>query len=55
MECKKTGSAKTILFGLTGTGYFDMQAYASYLVGDMTNYIPSDQELAEGFKTLPKV
>jgi tryptophan synthase beta chain len=55
LECKKTGAQKTILFGLTGTGYFDMQAYASYLVGDMTDYAPSDQELEAGFKTLPKV
>ncbi|MCL2141930.1 MAG: TrpB-like pyridoxal phosphate-dependent enzyme [Methanimicrococcus sp.] len=55
LECKKTGSAKTILFGLTGTGYFDMQAYSSYFAGEMTNYSPSDQELAEGFKTLPQI
>ncbi|MDR0767183.1 MAG: TrpB-like pyridoxal phosphate-dependent enzyme [Methanosarcinales archaeon] len=53
--CKKTGEEKTILFGLTGTGYFDMQAYSSYLAGGMTDYIPSDAELEAGFCHLPNV
>lgn len=55
MECKKTGEEKTILFGLTGTGYFDMQAYSSYLAGKMTDYIPSDSDLEAGFNQLPNV
>lgn len=54
-RCAETGEEKTILFGLTGTGYFDMKAYESYLNGTMKNHIPSDEELAEGFKTLPNV
>ena len=45
LKCKETGEEKTILFGLTGTGYFDMTAYSSYLDGTMTDYIPTDEEL----------
>jgi tryptophan synthase beta chain len=45
IRCKETGEAKTILFGLTGTGYFDMAAYTSYLDGSMTDYIPTDEQL----------
>ncbi|MDL2233917.1 TrpB-like pyridoxal phosphate-dependent enzyme, partial [Ruminococcaceae bacterium OttesenSCG-928-L11] len=52
-RCKETGEAKTILFGLTGTGYFDMAAYTSYIEGTMTDYIPSDQDLEVGFASLP--
>lgn len=55
LECKKTGEEKTILFGLTGTGYFDMQAYSSYLAGEMADYVPSDAELEAGFSQLPHV
>lgn len=55
LKCKKTGEKKTILFGLTGTGYFDMSAYQSYLNGTMTDYIPTDEELQKGFYTLPEV
>lgn len=55
LECKKTGKEKTILFGLSGTGYFDMQAYSSYLAGAMTDDIPSDQDLEAGFSGLPNV
>ena len=40
LKCKESGEAKTILFGLTGTGYFDMTAYENYLTGKMTDYIP---------------
>ena len=47
LKCKESGEAKTILFGLTGTGYFDMTAYAAYRDGSMGNYIPSDEELAK--------
>ena len=53
--CKETGEAKTILFGLTGTGYFDMMAYTAYLEGNMTDYIPTDADLAIGFSLLPKI
>ena len=55
LKCKQTGEAKTILFGLTGTGYFDMQAYMSYLDGIMTDYIPTDEDLQVGFDALPKI
>jgi len=55
LRCKETGEKKTIVFGLTGTGYFDMSAYISYNDGSMTDYIPSDEDLDKGFSTLPKV
>ena len=55
IKCKETGEAKTILFGLTGTGYFDMQAYMQYNDKTMTDYIPTDKELEKGFKSLPKI
>ncbi len=55
VHCRETGEEKTILFGLTGTGYFDMVAYGRYNDGDMTDYIPSDEDLAKGFATLPKL
>ena len=55
LRCKETGEAKTILFGLTGTGYFDMTAYESYHDGKMNDYIPTDEELQKGFDSLPDV
>lgn len=55
LKCKETGETKTILFGLTGTGYFDMTAYSSHLNETMTDYIPTDEELEKGFDKLPKV
>ncbi|HWQ76346.1 MAG TPA: TrpB-like pyridoxal phosphate-dependent enzyme [Syntrophomonas sp.] len=55
LKCKEAGEAKTILFGLTGTGYFDMQAYTQYNEGTMTDYIPTDEDLQRGFDGLPKV
>jgi len=55
IKCRETGEEKTILFGLTGTGYFDMTAYNAYLSGTMTDYIPSDEDLQKGFDLLPKV
>ncbi len=55
LKCKETGEAKTILFGLTGTGYFDMKAYSEYLAGNMRDYIPTDEDLQKGFDTLPKI
>lgn len=53
LKCKESGEAKTILFGLTGTGYFDMNAYNAFKEGQMTDYIPTDEDLKEQFKTLP--
>ncbi len=55
MKCKETGEEKTIVFGLTGTGYFDMVAYEKFHNGEMTDYIPSDEELQASFAKLPKV
>ena len=55
LKCKETGEEKTILFGLTGTGYFDMYAYEKFHNGNMTDYIPSDEELQASFATLPKI
>ena len=54
-KCKETGEEKTILFGLTGTGYFDLVAYEKYNNGEMSDYIPTDAELAESIAKLPKV
>ena len=54
MKCKETGEEKTILFGLTGTGYFDMAAYEKFNNGQMSDYIPTDEDLAKGFVDLPK-
>ncbi len=53
LRCKETGEEKTILFGLTGTGYFDMVAYEKYNNGEMTDYVPSDEDLEKGFAGLP--
>ena len=55
LKCKETGEAKNIVFGLTGTGYFDMYAYQAYNDGKMSDYIPTDEELEQGFATLPKI
>ncbi len=55
LKCKETGEEKTILFGLTGTGYFDMVAYQKYNDGEMSDYIPTDADLQKGFDGLPKV
>ena len=55
LKCKETGEAKTIVFGLTGTGYFDMLAYEKYHNGEMTDYFPTDEDLAKSFATLPHV
>ena len=54
-KCKETGEEKTILFGLTGTGYFDMVAYEKYNNGEMTDYIPTDEDLKAGFDGLPNI
>jgi len=55
LACKESGEAKTIFFGLSGTGYFDLAAYLSYNEGSLGDYVPSDEELESGFTTLPKV
>ena len=55
LKCKETGEEKTIVFGLTGTGYFDLVAYEKFNNGEMSDYIPSDEELEMGFAKLPKV
>jgi glycine cleavage system H protein len=55
LKCKESGEVKTIVFGLTGTGYFDMSAYTSYIEGTMTDYVPTDEDLQRSFSTLPKV
>lgn len=55
LRCKESGEKKTILFGLTGTGYFDMTAYEAYHEGRMSDYIPTDEELQKGFDSLPQI
>ena len=55
MKCKETGEEKTIVFGLTVTGYFDMVAYGNYHDGKMIDTIPTDEELKKSFANLPKV
>ena len=55
LRCKETGEEKTILFGLTGTGYFDMVAYEKYNNGEMKDYIPSDEDLQRGFAGIPDI
>jgi len=53
--CREKGEKKTIIFGLSGTGYFDLSAYVNYNSGTMTDYIPSDEDLEKGFASIPKV
>ena len=55
MKCKETGEEKTIVFGLTGTGYFDMYAYEDFNNGTMTDYIPTDDDIKESLKNVPEV
>ena len=55
IRCREAGEKKTILFGLTGTGYFAMTAYTSYLEHTMTDYIPTDEDLQPGFDSLPQI
>ncbi len=54
LKCKETGEAKTIVFGLTGTGYFDMYAYGAYNDGTMSDYIPTDEEIAASLAMAPQ-
>ncbi len=53
LKCKETGEEKTILFGLTGTGYFDMFAYERFNNGTMVDFRPTDEELQKGFDGIP--
>ena len=55
LRCRKEGLEETILFGLTGTGYFDMTAYQAFNDGTMSDYEPSDEDLERSFSKLPKV
>ena len=55
IKCKESGEAKTIVFGLTGTGYFDLTAYKAFNDGTMSDYIPTDADLQKGFDGIPKV
>ena len=54
-KCTETGEAKTIVFGLTGTGYFDMLSYEKFHDGKMVDYIPTDDDLAKGFAGIPDI
>jgi tryptophan synthase beta chain len=53
VKCRGTGEAKTIVFGLSGTGYFDMVAYEKFHDGLMTDYVPTDADLEAGFACIP--
>jgi tryptophan synthase beta chain len=55
IKCRETGEKKTIVFGLTGTGYFDMMSYEKFHDGKMTDYIPTDEEIDKGLAGLPKI
>ena len=55
LQCRREGKKKVILFGLTGTGYFDMAAYKQYNDGTMTDTIPTDADLQKGFATIPDI
>ena len=55
LKCKESGEEKTIVFGLTGTGYFDMMSYEKFHDGKMSDYIPTDEEIAAGMSKLPKI
>ncbi len=55
LKCKETGEEKTILFGLTGTGYFDLMAYRKFNDKEMSDYIPTDEDLQNSFDKLPKL
>ena len=54
LKCKERGEEKTIVFGLTGTGYFDMVAYEKFHEGKMTDYIPSEADPQKGFDGIPR-
>ena len=54
LKCKETGEEKTILFGLTGTGYFDLVAYEKFNNGEMSDYIPTDEDILASLKGIPQ-
>ena len=54
VKCRESGESKNIVLGLTGTGYFDMVAYGRYNDGEMSDTIPTDDDLARGFATIPQ-
>ena len=54
LKCKETGEKKVILFGLTGTGYFDMKAYKAYNDSTMGDYVPTEEDLQKGLVNLPR-
>ena len=55
MKCKETGEVKNIVFGLTGTGYFDMPSYKKFNDNEMSDYIPTDEEIASALAKLPNI
>ena len=55
LKCKETGEEKNIVFGLTGTGYFDLVAYQKYNDGEMSDYIPTDEDIAKSLAKLPNI
>ena len=55
LKCKETGEKKVIVFCLTGTGYFDLKSYSAFNNNEMTDYIPTDEDLAKGFATIPDI
>jgi tryptophan synthase beta chain len=55
LKCKETGEEKTIVFGLTGTGYFDMVAYQKFNDGEMGDYTPTDAEIEKGLSGIPQI
>ena len=55
LKCKESGEAKTIVFGLTGTGYFDLKAYEQYNDGKMQDVIPTDEQISSSLAKLPKI
>jgi tryptophan synthase beta chain len=55
LKCKETGEEKTIVFGLTGTGYFDMMSYEKFHDGKMNDYVPTDEEINVALAKLPKL
>ena len=54
LKCKETGEEKNIVFGLTGTGYFDMKAYEAFNDGTMSDYIPTDEEIKKSTDLIPR-
>ena len=54
LKCKETGEEKNIVFGLTGTGYFDMKAYEAFNDGTMSDYIPTDEEIKKSIDLIPR-